>query len=746
MVGDGKQRGKVYYMGLPGSHPGGADVISASDVKIDDDEELQDEEYGASSFPLNLILYGPPGTGKTFTTIELALEILDGEFLQAHRKNRGALKARFDALNKAGDVRFVTFHQSFSYEDFVEGLRADRDDDGQLKYDVEDGVFKRLCSAAAARVTQQEKAPIDLGGRRIWKMSLGNTLGSDAYIYDECIENGYALLGYGDDTDFSNCKTRDEVFERFVSAGKHVEADAYAVTAVSNFLLKMKTGDILVVTDGNSKFRAIGEVTGNYKSLVRETDGDDKYGQCRAVKWLRVYSPSLPLEQLMNNQFSQMTLYELKPTAIDMEKLAALLNSSSVNTMPAAAVSTKFEVGEQFGKYGVVYSSPDVVELTKPNGKHLPIGMSIINELAEAIRNGKLTLADIKERRVFEKMPDTLLDPFLVNGFDNILPSLVERFLKAAAVTTSQAEAQKVRPKVLIIDEINRGNVSRIFGELITLIEPSKRAGAAEALEVVLPYSKKPFCVPDNLYIIGTMNTADRSLTGLDIALRRRFVFMEMLPKPELLNNASVLGINIGTLLSVINDRIEALLDRDHRLGHAYFLPLLEEPTLDRLSSIFRQQLIPLLQEYFFDDWNRIQLVLNDHRKAPANRFLYQPKNDLATLFGEQAIVSDRNERWAINEDAFGRVEAYLAVIDHQTPAPTFEVERQAIHGDLTIKQLASGTIEVWKDEGRLEIAKPALRDVAKDLGLEINYPSGVPLNTRQLGKRVIEAIGKPST
>ncbi|MEE3591218.1 AAA family ATPase, partial [Pseudomonas aeruginosa] len=124
--------------------------------------------------------------------------------------------------------------------------------------------------------------------------------------------------------------------------------------------------------------------------------------------------------------------------------------------------------------------------------------------------------------------------------------------------------------RVLIIDEINRGNVSRIFGELITLIEQSKRAGAEEALSVVLPYSKQRFSVPQNVYLIGTMNTADRSLAGLDIALRRRFEFREMPPRPELLDDVRIGGLNVGQLLRTMNQRIEVLLDRDHCLGHAY--------------------------------------------------------------------------------------------------------------------------------------------------------------------------------
>ncbi|MCW8163081.1 hypothetical protein D7236_20790 [Stutzerimonas stutzeri] len=222
-------------------------------------------------------------------------------------------------------------------------------------------------------------------------------------------------------------------------------------------------------------------------------------------------------------------------------------------------------------------------------------------------------------------------------------------------------------PYVLIVDEINRGNISRIFGELITLIEPSKRAGAAEALEAVLPYSKRHFSVPDNVYLIGTMNTADRSLAGLDIALRRRFVFREMPPRPELLDGVELQGLNIGKLLRVMNRRIEVLLDRDHCLGHAYFMPLTEQGLKDddrlaKLELIFCNQILPLLQEYFFEDWQRIQWVLNDHRKPAIDRFVEQDKQDVAALFGNISVPAQGGV-WRINMAAFKRLSAYAGVI-----------------------------------------------------------------------------------
>jgi 5-methylcytosine-specific restriction endonuclease McrBC GTP-binding regulatory subunit McrB len=166
---------------------------------------------------------------------------------------------------------------------------------------------------------------------------------------------------------------------------------------------------------------------------------------------------------------------------------------------------------------------------------------------------------------------------------------------------------------VLVIDEINRGNVSQIFGELITLLEKDKRIGEKFGLTIRLPYSPtKEFGVPANLYIIGTMNTADRSVEALDTALRRRFSFIEMMPKPDLLNN-DFHGINLRDVLRIINERIVVLKDREHQIGHSYFMELnKEDKTLDDLITIFKEQIIPLLQEYFYGDYERIKLVLGD--------------------------------------------------------------------------------------------------------------------------------------
>lgn len=206
-------------------------------------------------------------------------------------------------------------------------------------------------------------------------------------------------------------------------------------------------------------------------------------------------------------------------------------------------------------------------------------------------------------------------------------------------------------PKYAIfIDEINRGNISKIFGELITLIEPSKRLGADDEIMVELPYSKEKFGVPSNLYIIGTMNTADRSIALMDTALRRRFEFVEMMP--EYSDLKEVADIDIGKMLKTINERIEYLYDRDHTIGHAYFINVSD---LKTLANVFKNKILPLLQEYFYDDWEKIRLVLGD------SQFIKEKKSANALFKSGTDYINDKI-LYEIDKDAFYDEQNYLKI------------------------------------------------------------------------------------
>ncbi|MBE0496497.1 MAG: AAA family ATPase [Campylobacterales bacterium] len=470
-----------------------------NDIEIKIDKSSEDAKKDKNKIlnyieqPLNQILYGPPGTGKTYHTINKAIEIIDNDFFQAHKeetpKNRKALKVKFEEYRKSGQIEFVTFHQSYGYEEFVEGIKAETTERENIKYEVKSGIFKQIC----------EKAQLKKG----LKLDL-------------------------ESLDFLN----------FIKPGQK---------------FKTLTGIEFEIISVNERVKV---------------------------------------------KNSQNTEHSLSRNSI------------------------------------LSYLSKQDFKSTRGHFSYQPV----------------------IAKYIFDKL------------------------------NKEQFEDNTSKNYILIIDEINRGNISKIFGELITLIEESKRIGKEEEIRVKLPYSgdsEEPFGVPSNLYIIGTMNTADRSIALMDTALRRRFDFEEMMPNLETLNefqelklknnDGKEITINIKSLLETINKRIEYLYDRDHTIGHAYFMELKDgnKQNLETLSNIFKNKIIPLLQEYFYDDWEKIRLVLGDNQKTGENeqyQFIKIKKDyDVKGLFGNTSheLVDDEETKiYEINDDAFGKIESYIKIYE----------------------------------------------------------------------------------
>lgn len=374
------------------------------------------------NIPLNQILFGAPGTGKTYNTKRIAVEIINGK----RKRNREEIHQEYEHLVNTKQIVFTTFHQSLSYEDFIEGIKPETID-GNVTYEIKDGIFKNLCKNASLR-----------------------RINSDNF---------------------------DSV----------------------------------------------------YQKLLNKIDESPE--------------KKLVLETIVHSK--EFSIYRNSKNNIRFH----------ANTEKAHEAVIKKDVLEHYLKTG---ETLDWSSYTKALGN------------------------------------------YLIEHFNYV-----------------QNEDKEQKKHILIIDEINRGNVSAIFGELITLLEEDKRKGNKEQTEVTLPYSNDKFSVPNNVYIIGTMNTADRSVEALDTALRRRFSFVEMQPNPEVLKESKYKDVDLKQLLETINLRIEVLLDKDHQIGHSYFI---EIQNLEDLKQTFKDKIIPLLEEYFYGDFGKIGLVLG-------GSFIYQERN-----------------------------------------------------------------------------------------------------------------------
>lgn len=328
----------------------------------------------------------------------------------------------------------------------------------------------------------------------------------------------------------------------------------------------------------------------------------------------KIFDAKIQEGQIVFTTFHQSMSYEdfiegIKPETISGNVTYNVRNGIFKNLCLAAKTPNQLDFNSAYEQLKKDLSDKEMIAIKTPTGKEFSISLN---------SNGNLTL----HTGINKEKQGTLTQENIqkqINGEDKFIGW--EGYFKGVITYIETQYNYSSKPQsntqnfVLIIDEINRGNVSQIFGELITLIEDDKRLGKDEALEVTLPYSKEKFGVPPNLYIIGTMNTADRSVEALDAALRRRFSFREMPPKPELIatkgklaeKNGVLENIALPDVLETINKRIEQLLDKDHQIGHSYFMSV---SSVEDLKVAFKNKIIPLLQEYFFGDYGKIGLVL----------------------------------------------------------------------------------------------------------------------------------------
>ena len=439
----------------------------------------------------NVVLYGAPGTGKTYDVPELAVRLCDPA-LMATIPSREEIVNRYNQLKTEKRIAFTTFHQSLDYEDWIEGLRPVVNENNQVTYEIESGIFKKLCEEAERPVDKDKQVDIS-DNAVIWKVSLQGTGDND--VRRECMENNHIRIGWDDYGPVISDETDWSVYN---GEGKQI-LDAY--------INKMKIGDIVMSCYSSQTIDAIGVVVGDYEF----DDSLPNYKRVRRVNWL------------------------------------------------------------------VKNINENIVEMNE--GKTMTLGT--------VYRLNSITLDNVK--------------------------SILEKY------DTSPKMEENDKAYVMVIDELNRGNVSKVFGELITLLEADKRKGRINAESVVLPYSKKAFHIPNNVYLIATMNTADRSLGSLDYAIRRRFVFIAEKPfglevegfNEDLFEKVSSLfvknfdeykesGWDQTMKLEPADTLSEEYKPEDVWIGHSYFL-MQDEEGEDNTCNRLLYEIIPLLEEYVRD-------------------------------------------------------------------------------------------------------------------------------------------------
>jgi 5-methylcytosine-specific restriction endonuclease McrBC GTP-binding regulatory subunit McrB len=485
----------------------GGDVVPMTDTKISK----------------NTILYGPPGTGKTYNAVNYAVAIVENKAVEdVDAEDYSSVLQKYHTYKKEGKIAFTTFHQSYGYEEFIEGIKpeisSDDEESDDLAYKIEPGIFKKFCETAGTKTLKISNVYIK-EMPQVWCVILQDRSGCEHNkLKQRCFSNNYVKIGWPE---------QDSVSEHEIEKFNPLEN-----AIIKNFCDQMEKGDIVVIQSGQQTIDALGVVKGDYW-YDKE---DPEFPRTREVSWLKTNIDENIYSMNGNVALDRKSTYQLK----------------RISPNDALALVAK-------------YSDTDEVNLSENKSNY-----------------------------------------------------------------------------VFIIDEINRGNISKIFGELITLIESTKRLGEAEAATAILPYSGDDFGVPGNVYILGTMNTADRSIALMDTALRRRFHFVEMMPDSSVLSKLQITdvnGIDIIKMLDIINERIEYLFDREHTIGHAYFTGLKDEPTLEKLADIFQNEIIPLLQEYFYEDYSKIQLVLGDNEKEDSFKFILDEALKVKEVFKDEKSV-----------------------------------------------------------------------------------------------------------
>lgn len=422
--------------------------------------------------------------------------------------------------DKEKRIAFTTFHQSYGYEEFIEGIKPKLGNgSNDIEYIIKDGVFKTFCDCAGQKKAETAGVKVR-DGARVWNVILGGNVRPD--LKQTCYDEGTIRIGW------------DKWPETITEETENLNDKERRI--LLNFQDEMEIGDIVVARSTASAVDGIGIVCGE-PEIDNSVEG---YIRKRKVEWIYTGEDIEIIDLNDGTRLDRKSVYEL-----------SRINASDLLSRIPASVDVEVE--------------------------------------------------------------------------------------------------DETRPYVFIIDEINRGNISKIFGELVTLIEPTKRKGASEEMEAILPYSNKPFGVPNNVYIIGTMNTADRSIALMDTALRRRFQFVEKMPDVNVLRkigadkvNEADVELDVAHMLEIINERIEYLFDREHTIGHAFFTGLKDEPTVAKLADIFKKSVIPLLQEYFYEDYSKIMLVLGDNgKKYDEQKFILATETKTNIIFRGDASDID---------------------------------------------------------------------------------------------------------